>query len=323
MQLIVTLTMNPCIDVSARVSKIEPEKKLRCDSPTLHPGGGGINVSRAIHRLGGSASTIYPAGGVNGVMLGELLDEENLWHMSISIQGLTRENYTFLDESNGLQYRFNTPGPELTDKEWEKCLKVVAELSPRPEYIVASGSLPLGVPDDFFARVVAVSREIKAKVIVDTSGNALQNTVKEGGVYLIKPNRREFRELTGLSEDDEAGLREAAAEIITEGKCEVIVVSLGADGLLAVWSDGYKRVRTPDVKAVSKVGAGDSTVAGLTLQLARGISIEDAVLYGAAAGNAAVMTPGTELCRLEDTERIYQEMVAAAKESGSRIQDSE
>jgi len=322
METIVTLTMNPCIDVSAHVPKIEPEKKLRCDSPVLHPGGGGINVSRVIHRLGGSASTIYPAGGVNGVLLAELLDQESLWHLSVSIQGLTRENYTFFDESSGLQYRFNTPGPKLSEKEWKKCLKVVSELSPTPDYIIASGSLPQGVPDDFFAKVAAISKKLDARVIVDTSGNALQHVVKEGGIYLIKPNRREFRELTGLSGDDEKTFLDAAEEIIKKGQCEVVIVSLGSDGLLAVWKDGHQRVHTPDIHAVSKVGAGDSTVAGLTLQLARGKTVADAAYYGAAAGNAAVMTPGTELCRKEDTERIYEEMVKK-QNSEFRSQHSE
>jgi len=308
MQTIVTVTMNPAIDKSSNVENVVPERKLRCRVPSYEPGGGGINVSRAIRKLGGESTAFYLAGGTVGQMLSGLLDEEGIDHHPITIDGLTRQNLTVYEESTGQQFRFGMPGPEVTEEQWNQLLKVLSAHVPKPAYLVASGSLPSGVPKDFYARIAKSAAELGARMIVDTSGEALLPAVREG-VYLIKPNLRELGDLGDTEIEKESGQEALARRVIEKGESEVVVVSLGAAGALLVEKQGHQRLRAPTVPIKSKVGAGDSMVAGITLRLAQGDSVAEAVRFGVAAGAAAVMTPGTELCRKEDTESLYQKMI--------------
>mgnify|MGYP005846524153 CR=1 FL=1 len=304
---IATLTMNPAIDKSSAVEQVVAEWKLRCEPPLYEPGGGGLNVSRAIRKLGGDSLALYAAGGLSGEMLANLLDGEGLQHEKIAIAGLTRESLTILEKSTGRQYRFGMPGPTLQEAEWQKCLEAISHLLPRVDYLVASGSLPPGAPPDFYGRIAKLAKEHETRLIVDTSGEPLRLAVAEG-VFLIKPNLREFAELTGQELVDEVQEERLARELAASRQSEVVVVSLGAAGVLAATAEGTERVRAPLVPIKSKVGAGDSTVAGTVLALCRGKSWREAVRFGVAAGAAAVMTPGTELCRREDAERLYEQI---------------
>jgi 6-phosphofructokinase 2 len=305
---IATLTMNPAIDKSSAVNQVVAEWKLRCDSPVYEPGGGGINVSRAIGKLGGDSVAFYPAGGLAGRMLIDLLDREGLQHRAMSIAGVTRENFTVLEKSTGRQYRFGMPGPALQEEEWRRCLEEITPLLPKIDYLVASGRLPPGVPPDFYGQLAKLAREQNTRLIVDTSGEALRLAVEEG-VFLIKPNLREFAELMGRESVEGLEEERLARELVATGRSQAVVVSLGAAGVLAASAEGVEQVRAPLVPIISKVGAGDSTVAGMVLALARGRSWREAVRFGVAAGAAAVMTPGTELCRREDAERLYAQLM--------------
>lgn len=306
---IVTLTMNPTVDKSARIDHVVPERKLRCRDPRLDPGGGGINVARAVTKLGGDAQAFYTAGGPPGEMLDKVLTDEGINHQPIPIDQWTRENLIVLEENSGQQYRFGMPGPGLSEREWRGCLERIKDLKPRPEYIIGSGSLPPGVPDDFYARLIHDTCDEKCRAIVDTSGEALRAALEEGGAYLFKPNLRELQDYAGREELDEEAIVEVARELITDGKCKVMIVSLGRAGSLAITLDRSERIQAPTVKIRSKIGAGDSMVAGIALALSRGKSPIEAAYFGVAAGAAAVMTPGTELCRREDTEQLYEQMI--------------
>jgi 6-phosphofructokinase 2 len=165
------------------------------------------------------------------------------------------------------------------------------------------------VPSDFYARVARMGKEKGAKVIIDAPSEALNHALQEG-VYLIKPNIREFRELVGQDVQEEAQIKAEAAKLVKSGRCEVLVISLGAAGAIMAAENLTEHILPPTVRIVSKVGAGDSMVAGIVLSLARGKTLRDSVLFGIAAGAAAVMTPGSELCRREDAERLYEEMHA-------------
>ena len=309
MKNILTLAMNPGIDKSSSVEHVTAERKLNCKPPRFEPGGGGVNVSRAIKKLGGESVLIYPVGGYTGNRLKDLLEEEDISHQPVPIAGTTRESLVVLEESTGKQFRFGMPGPDLSDEEWERCLLKVSTICPKPDYLVVSGSLPPGVPLDFYARVAHAMKEDGVKVIVDTSGEALRQALKEG-VYLIKPNYREFRELVGQDMQEESQIKAEALRLITSSRCECLVISLGSAGALLVSEDVVEHVRSPLVPIVSKVGAGDSMVAGIVLSLAREQTLRNAVLFGIAAGSAAVMTPGTELCRREDAERLFAGMLS-------------
>ncbi len=299
--------MNPAIDKSTSTEHVIPEHKLYCRPARYEPGGGGVNVSRAIRKLDGGSLLVYPSGGMSGQMLYSLLEQEGVEQRPLPIKEMTRENLIVLEESTGQQYRFGMPGPHLTEDEWQRCLSELT-IGPAPDYLVASGSLPLGVPSDFYARVARAGKDIGAKVIVDASGESLKLALEEG-VYLIKPNIREFSGLAGQDIMEEPQIVEAAKNIISKGQCEVIVISLGSAGALMISKDIVERMVPPTVPISSKVGAGDSMVAGIVLGLSTGKPLRRAVLYGLAAGSAAVMTPGTELCRKEDTDRLYAKMI--------------
>lgn len=305
---VATLTMNPAIDVNTSIDNVAAERKLRCSNPSREPGGGGINVSRAIRKLGGESIALYTSGGLTGQMFQELLDNEGLNHKPIPIKGQTRENIIVFEESSTLQYRLCMPGPILTDLELKLSLDELSSLVPKPDFVVVSGSLPPSAPKDFYAQVARVAKQLGSKVIVDTQGEPFRLALEEG-LFLIKPNIRELSQLADHTIYNEKQIEDMAEKIVRNKWSEVVVVSLGAAGALLVTLDKSQYIRPPAVPTISKVGAGDSMVAGIVLALAQGKTIQDAVCFGVAAGTAAVMTPGTELCRCEDTERLYKEMI--------------
>jgi 6-phosphofructokinase 2 len=317
MKTIATVTMNPTLDKSSSIDNVVPDRKLRCQTLRHEPGGGGINVSRAILKLGGGSIALFPGGGPTGETVESLLYEEGLNHLRLLIKGWTRESWMVLEEETGQQYRIILPGPRLERSEWERCLNEIARLEPEPDYIVASGSLPPGVPDDFYARLARRTHQVGSRCILDTSSKSALQAATEVGVYLIKPNLREFRELVGSELKKESEQEARAMEMVETGGSEVVVVSLGAAGVILATKEGCERLRAPTVSIKSKVGAGDSTVAGIVLSLARGKTLRESVQFGIAAGAAAVMTPGSELCRREDTERLYQSVRSNNKEKNN------
>ena len=301
---VATLTMNPALDIASSTLRIVPAEKLRCSAPRHDPGGGGINVARAIHKLGGDAIAVFPIGGPAGGRIEQLLDEEEVASRTVAIAGLTRESFTVDERQTGRQFRFVMPGPPLSADEQERCLDQLASLTPKPYYIVVSGSLPPGVPNDFYVRVAERTRLLGARLILDTSGEALRK-IRVGDVYLLKPNLRELSELIGREIISPRQQEEAARELIAQRCTEIVVVSLGAAGAILADQQGCWRFVSASVPVASTVGAGDSMVAGIVLSLARGKTVHEAVRYGMAAGAAALMLPGTELCRRDDTERLF------------------
>jgi 6-phosphofructokinase 2 len=307
---IVTVTINPSLDLNTQVRKVAADRKLRCAQPQYEPGGGGLNVSRAIRKLGGESLALWTCGGPNGRQLAHLLEEENIQQDLVEIGGMTRENVTVTEEESDQQYRFVMPGPSISSEERTAVLDRLRGLNEPPEYIVASGSLPPDAPDDFYAELASVGEDLGARVIVDTSGAPLRKAV-EHGLFLIKPNMRELNDLTDEEIADEDDVSRVASEFCARGMCRTMVVSLGSGGALIFSEDSNSHVRAPTVSIRSKVGAGDSMVAGMVLALSRGESMENAVRFGVAAGAAAVQTPGTELCRKEDAERLYEQMTSS------------
>lgn len=301
------MTANPAIDVSTSVGTLAPFKKMRCASPRHDPGGGGINVARVVQRLGGEVAAVYPAGGAAGDLLRRLMDREGVRGVAIPAAEETREDFTVFEDETNRQYRFVMPGAPLTEREWQECLSQLAMVEPRPDFVVASGSLPPGVPEDFYARVARVAKERHAKVIVDTSGGALKEALAEG-VYLIKPNLREFQELTGTRTTDEASLIDAGRGLIGRGLVEMIALSLGPQGAMLITGERALRASGLSIKTATVVGAGDSFVGALTLSLSRADDLEAALRSGVAAGSAALLSPGTDLCRPGDVKRLLPQV---------------
>lgn len=311
MQKIVTLTLNPAIDKSTTVKAIVPDKKLQCALPKFEPGGGGINVSRALKKLGAKSTAIYLAGSYSGKHFQHLLEAEGVEDFVIEIEGHTRENLIVVDESANLQYRFGMPGPTIQEKEWKACLDIL-EKSSSLEYIIASGSLPTGIPIDFFGRLASVAKKIGARLIIDTSGEPLKHATTKG-VFMIKPNLGELSYLHGAEELHEEQAIQAAKDIINKGGAEVIVISMGAMGAMMVTKDEIITSPSPTVKRKSTVGAGDSMVAGMVVALNNGWNWKEVLQYGIATGTATTMNPGTELCKKEDVDRLFK-MLSSRKQ---------
>ncbi|MGM1054963.1 MAG: 1-phosphofructokinase family hexose kinase [Bacteroidota bacterium] len=301
---IVTLTLNPALDKSTSIDRLQAQKKLRCEEPVYHPGGGGVNVSRAIKILGGDSLAIYAGGGPVGDKIEELLKKEGVNQQRISIKKNTRENLMVVESSTGNQYRFGMPGAEIGQEGLQHCLDAIKNLPDDVKYLVASGSLPPDAPDDFYGTIAEIARSKNIKCLVDTSGKALVKA-SEMGVCIMKPNLGELSSLAGKEEISGMEQEEIAKKIINEGKADILIVSLGARGAMIVTKDTIEYVVPPTVKQDSTVGAGDSMVGGLILSLSRGDSLSDAVKWGVAAGTAATITPGTELCRKKDVEKIF------------------
>lgn len=300
---IVTLTLNPALDKSTTVERLLPEDKLRCEEPRYEPGGGGINVSRAIRIMGGNSLAIYLAGGPAGQKMEELLQKEGIEQKVIKGKNPTRENFMVMESSTSQQFRFGLPGAEVSKDELDQCLQAIKDLPDEVEYLVASGSLPPGAPDDFYGQVAKIAQERNIQCVVDTSGPALKKAA-EMGVCLMKPNLKELSQLADKEHVSAMEQEEIAQEIIKKGKAKMLVVSLGARGAMLATNDGLEYVVPPTVKQESTVGAGDSMVAGIVLSLSRGEELREVLKWGVAAGTAATMTPGTELCRKEDIEEI-------------------
>ncbi len=308
---IATLTASPALDESTSVPYVLADRKLRCTDPVREPGGGGINVARAIHKLGGEALACFPAGGPTGDMLIALLDAEGVQRRVVPVQGWTRQNLNVTESVSGRQFRFCMPGAAVTEREWTSLLDALRGLEPAPELVVLSGSLPPGVPPDFYARAIEAMRARGSQVVVDASGEALVRCAGRGAL-VIKTSLHEFETLTNVRDADEAHLGELASQTVARGMCDILVISLGPGGALLATRDGRERIAAPAVPAKSTVGAGDSMVAGIVLALARGHALRDAVSYGVAAGSAAVMQPGTALCNRDDVDRLYARMTRAA-----------
>lgn len=307
---IITITLNPCIDKSTTFSGLKPDKKIRCAIPKFEPGGGGINVSRAIQKLHGSSLAIYTAGGYAGDFLKGLLEKENIQSIVIDTKDNTRENFIVVDELTNNQYRFCMPGPTINEKEWQELLDKIELIieAEKAGYIIASGSLPPGMPEDFFGRIALIAKDKNVKFILDTPGMPAKYAL-EKGVYLWKPNLGELSAFAGLVDLTADIAEEAAKKIIADKMAKIIVVSLGAAGAILVTKYVTEHFTAPVVKRKSTVGAGDSMVAGIVLSLSTGKTLSEAVRYGIACGTAATMNPGTELCRSADVEQLYKSLL--------------
>ena len=302
---IVTLTLNPSVDKSTTANHIIPDQKLRCEKPKFEPGGGGINVSRALRRLHTDSVAVFPVGGPSGLLLRQLLSQEEIEQRPIEVEGWTRENFIVVDASTGQQYRFGMPGAALRPEEQQQVINALLELKERPDFLVISGSLPPGVEPELLVKIARAAREMGVKVVVDTSGPALL-ALLEAGVYLAKPNVGELSKMAGVEELDSEAIAAAAHQLVIDGKCEIVVVSMGPQGACVVSAEGADYVPAPSVKKRSTVGAGDSMVAGLVYALAEGRTLRETARLGVACGTAATMNPGTELFKKADVDKLYQ-----------------
>lgn len=300
---IYTLTLSPSLDSATQTPQIYPEGKLRCSSPVFEPGGGGINVARAITHLGGKATAIFPAGGATGEHLVALLADEKVAVSTVDAQDWTRQNLHVHVSSSGEQYRFVMPGAKLSEDEFRQLEEKVLAIE-SGALLVISGSLPPGVKTEKLTQLIRAVQQRGIRCIVDSSGDALMAALEPGQLELVKPNQKELSALVNRELTQPDDVRTAAQELVKSGKALRVVVSLGPQGALAVDESGFAQVVPPPMKSQSTVGAGDSMVGAMALKLAQGASLLDMTRYGVAAGSAATINQGTRLCSLADTQKI-------------------
>ena len=300
---IVTLTVNPALDKSAHFKGLVPEQKIRCDAPRFDAGGGGINASKAIARLEGESFCVFTSGGPIGSMLEDLVKKESIAFQPIKTNNWTRESFVAVDDNTNSQYRFGFPGSEISEQEKNNIFQTIHEL--KPKFLVLSGSLNEGLPTNFYQQIADLAKKSGSKVIVDTSGEALQK-VLETGVYLIKPNVGELAKLIGVERLEMDEVVHAAQQLIEKGSAEIVVVSLGPQGAVLVTATQTEFVPAPNVVKKSTVGAGDSMVGAMVWALSQNKSLKEVVQLGVACGSAATMNEGTQLFKLEDAKRLFE-----------------
>lgn len=300
---IVTLTLNPALDMSTEVAHLVPDEKLRCSEPALDPGGGGLNVSRAVMALGGESLALVALGGLTGDRLAGLIRSHGVPFLAMTAPGETRQSLTVTERETGHQYRFMLPGPRWAEADQERVFTLLRASARSGAYGIISGSQPPGVPLDFPARLARAMPGLN--VILDTSGPALVEAVNHPipGLDTLRMDGYEAEQLAGrrlATREDSVGF---AADLVARGVARTVIVARGADG--SVLADGQNRLfcAAAKVKVVSTIGAGDSFVAGYVLMRARGQGAADALAMATAAASAAVTTPATDLCRLEDVLR--------------------
>ncbi|MGJ5640910.1 1-phosphofructokinase family hexose kinase [Formosa sp. S-31] len=300
---IITLTVNPALDKSAKVDQVIPDQKLSCYDIQYQAGGGGINISRVLHTLGVKNTCIYTAGGDTGFQLTKLLKEEQVDTLPIKVQGVTRENLSVVDTHTQLQYRFGMPGQTLTEKEIETITETVLAKAQEPALVILSGSLSDSMPQDLYARLVKLLTDRHIKVVIDTSGKALTETLKEP-VFLIKPNRKELAQLAGNTELNKMQQEEFAMDLVQSKQVQYVAVSQGGEGAFLACPLGIFYCKPPEITVKSTIGAGDSMVAGMVYAIQKGMTPQDIIKWGVACGVATTMTEGTNLATQDHINKV-------------------
>jgi 6-phosphofructokinase 2 len=307
---ILTITLNPALDVLTSIDKVSDTHKMRCGAVIKHPGGGGVNVARVLHRLGANCVAAYLAGGVTGERHHKLMSAEKVRCHVMPIADETRESFSVRETSSGNDFRFVLPGPNISAAEYEALFDYVAQHMPK-KFLVISGGLAPGVPDNFYARLATLAKQHGVRVVLDTNGPALAEALKVG-VYLFKPSLRELRDLTGQDLPDEEAQIAAARQMIESGQTEIVALSLGAEGALVVSAHEHWRASAIQVDVQTTIGAGDSFVAGMVWALSREDSFLKAFQFGMASGAAALLAPGTSLSQAADVHYLLPQVVVEA-----------
>jgi 6-phosphofructokinase 2 len=309
MPAILTVTLNPTVDLSTSAPEVVPGLKLRCTAPQVDPGGGGINVSRAIKLLGGRSTALVAIGGASGARLLELLTQEGIATIGFQGPGETRLSLSVTDAGTMDQYRFVLPGPDWSEKDVDRAIDTLDQATGSDTLVVLSGSQPPGVAKNFPAILAEHVSERAARLIVDTSGPALVNLVEapHAAIHVLRMDGEEAEELAGRPLPRPEDSADFAAGLVSQGVASIVIVARGADGsVLAAEAGRWHAVGAP-VKVVSKVGAGDSFVGAFTLALSRGEPLPDCLRFGVAAASSAVTTEATRLCDRKMTEALMAE----------------
>ncbi|MCC1493774.1 1-phosphofructokinase family hexose kinase [Cognatishimia sp. F0-27] len=310
MSQILTLTLNPALDLATEAASVLPGPKLRCAAERAEPGGGGVNVARAIRHLGGAALAAVALGGARGEALAALLAQAGLDTLRLDGPGETRLSFAVTDRATHGQYRFVLPGPVWSDAAMDQATETLSAAADPEAIVVLSGSMPPGADTGFCTRMVAALGPGR-RVVIDTSGPHLAALAAgpQPCPEILRMDSEEAETLTGRALPSRGDSADFAEALRAGGAARYVIVARGADGSVMAGPNGRVHVSAADVPVQSKIGAGDSFVGGFVLALSRGQPAREALRMGAAAASAACMTKGTELCRKSDVARLLPDTV--------------
>lgn len=294
---ILTITLNPAVDLETETDTLIPGEKLRCAAPRRDPGGGGINVARAVTILGGEAAAAIALGGPVGESLVAQVEGQGVRVHWLRAPGETRQNLSVIETTTGKQYRFIFPGPDWSAEDAARLPEQVLPLAAPGDFVVLSGSLPPGVPTGAYVDLARGLSEKGAEVIADTSGRALSALASADlDLYMLRMDSAEAEELLRRPLPDNRDSASTAAGLVAAGAARHVVLARGPEGSVGANADGRWFAPAADVPVASLTGAGDSFVAGATLALSRGADLATALQWGTAAASSAVTTEATALC---------------------------
>jgi 1-phosphofructokinase family hexose kinase len=311
--MIFTLTLNPAIDQTLVLQKFVRGDTMRVKSSRFDPGGKGINVSRVINELGGETVAMGFAAGGLGRYLEQSLDGMGIETDFVYTQGETRTNIAILEEQSHSTSLLSAPGPETEPSAIGEIRRRLRTRLKEGDWLVIAGSIPPPFTGSVYNEIISEAIEMGVHTVLDADRGPLEAGTA-AHPQIVKGNRREFERLVGRSLDDEESTLSAAVEIHESG-VPIVLTTRGRHGAVAVFEGGcVVRGVAPKVRAVSAVGSGDAFLAGVILTLSRGGTMQQAMRLGIAAGTAAVLTPGTELCHRREvdilTPRVRVETIA-------------
>jgi 6-phosphofructokinase 2 len=310
---ILTVTLNPALDLETETPHVAPGEKLRCSDPARDPGGGGLNVARAVIQLGGEAVALVAAGGPAGASLEAMLAGRGVPAERLPAPGDMRQNLSVIETGTGRQFRFIFPGPTWSAQDFGAVQAALLGRVEAGDWVVLSGSLPPGVTPEAQIGLVRAMSGQGARVVADTSGPALAALAEaRAGLAVLRIDFEESEALAGRAlpriEDSVA----FAAELVRADAAGLVILARGSEGSVLVTETESWAAPAADVPVVSRTGAGDSFVAGTVLALSQGLPLSEVLSHGCASASAAVTTAATELCSREVMERLLPESGARA-----------
>ncbi|MGZ9222040.1 MAG: 1-phosphofructokinase [Anaerolineales bacterium] len=292
-QLIYTLTLNPAVDRELTVPALEFDSVLRASESRVDFGGKGFNVSRLLKGMAEPSTAVGFVGGNAGELLQKGLQSLSIGTDFVWVPGETRTNVSIVTQSHDHYIKVNEKGPWVDAAREKELLDKIDSLAKRGDWWVLAGSMPPGVADDFYARIVNVLNKHEAYAILDTTGESLRLGCGEKP-YLVKPNAEEAHALTGLPMETSAEIVAAAREIRKIG-AQNVVISMGKAGALLQTAQGTWLTHSPKIKEKNPIGAGDSMVGGLVWALTQGVTLKESLGWGVASGAATASLSGTEV----------------------------
>ena len=304
--MIYTLTLNPAVDRELTVPAMEFDSVLRASESRVDFGGKGFNVSRLLKGMEEPSTAVGFLGGNAGELLQNGLQSLGIGTDFVWVTGETRTNVSIVTQTHDHYIKVNEKGPLVDADKQKELLEKIDSLAKQGDWWVLAGSMPPGVADDFYARIVNVLNKHAANAVLDTTGEALRLGCAEKP-YLIKPNAEEVHALTGMPVDSTTEIAAAAAELRKMG-AQNVVISMGKAGALMQSAEETWLTHSPKIQEKNPIGAGDSMVGGLVWALTQGIALKESLGWGVASGAATASLSGTEVGSRPLIEELFKQV---------------